>query len=269
MVNEDMVSGDRVAVVTGAGGGIGASIAVALAAAGYRVVVNDRNGDNAIHVCGRLNENRTRPIALPHAGDITDPAAIADLSRLVEARWGRVDVLVNNAGIGEAPRPFEDMTADRVRKLLDVLLLGTMMCTHQIGTDFMIGARYGRIINVTSVVGMVGDPRLHAYAAAKAAQAMFTKTLAADWARHGITVNAVAPGYTRTDTVAQLVREGRLDDVALRRRTPTAALSSGDDIARVVTFLAEPDNGQLTGVEIPVDGGWTAYGAAGPAAHVG
>jgi NAD(P)-dependent dehydrogenase (short-subunit alcohol dehydrogenase family) len=254
---------DRVAVVTGAGSGIGREIAHAFAQDGLRVVVNDLHLEQAVAVCDEIEANGGR--AHPHAGDISDDYAVTTLSDTTRAWAGRADVLVNNAGVGERAIPIEDQDPAKWERVTAVLLRGPYLCSRRIGTDLMVPAGYGRIVNISSVIGLVGHPMMHAYAAAKAGVIMFSKTLASEWARYGITVNSVAPGYIETEFVKDLIARDRYDGDALRRRIPAGRLGSTGDIAHAVSFLAAPESGYITGATLAVDGGWTAFGGAGHA----
>ncbi|KXF50715.1 hypothetical protein AXA44_18225 [Rhodococcus sp. SC4] len=252
-----------VAVVTGAGEGIGRAIAHQLASDGLRIVVNDLHEDRAEAVRTEIED--AGGSAVLHAGDVSDRGDVERLSATVRDWAGRVDVLVNNAGIALPKVPTENQDVDRWQKEIDVLLRGPYLCSRQIGTDFMLPARFGRIVNIASIVGMVGFPMVNAYGPAKAGVVMLTKTLGAEWARHGVTVNAVAPGYIATTAVRGLCDKGKLDGAALRRRIPLGKLGTPEDIARTVSFLASPQSSYITGITVPVDGGWTAFGAAGDA----
>jgi NAD(P)-dependent dehydrogenase (short-subunit alcohol dehydrogenase family) len=254
---------DRVAVVTGAGTGIGRAIAHAFARDGLRVVVNDLRSEHALAVCEEIRAEGGH--AQPHAGDISDEQAVASLSDTTRAWGGRADVLVNNAAVGERAIPIEDQDPTKWERVIAVSLRGPYLCSRRIGADFMIPAGFGRIVNISSVIGLVGHPMMHAYASAKAGVIMFTKTLATEWARYGITVNAIAPGYIETEFVKDLIARNRYDGDALRRRIPAGRLGATEDIARATSFLAAPETGYVTGVTLPVDGGWTAFGGAGPA----
>ncbi|MBC3191854.1 SDR family oxidoreductase [Pseudonocardia sp. C8] len=253
----------RTALVTGAGSGIGRAVARRLARDGLTVLVTDRSPQAARHVRDEIAADGGDASA--HVCDVTDETDVRALAGSVADRAGRVDVLVNNAGLAERPSTFEDQRPEIWDRVLAVSLHGTRICSREFGTRFMLPTGRGRIVNITSVAGLVGVPRMHAYSAAKAAVAMFTRTLACDWARHGVTVNAVAPGYVDTPPVAALAATGDLDVARLRARVPVGRLGSGADIAHAAAFLAHPDSGYLTGVVLPVDGGWTAFGDAGDA----
>lgn len=236
----------RVAVVTGGSRGIGRSIAEHLAAAGARVAVVARDAERAGGVAGELP-------GTGHAGfgcDVADTAAVDALVRQVEADFGALDILVNNAGVtgDNLLMRLSDTEWDRV---LNTNLKGTFN-TVRAATRGMMRRRYGRIINITSVVGITGNKGQANYAASKAGVIGLTKSVAKELASRNVLCNAVAPGYIETEMTAELgetVREALLGQIALGR------LGRGDDIASVVRFLAGPGAAYITGQVIVVDGG--------------
>ena len=236
----------RVAVVTGGSRGIGRSIAEHLAAAGARVAVVARDAERAGSVAGELP-------GTGHAGfgcDVADTAAVDALVRQVEADLGSLDILVNNAGVtgDNLLMRLTDAEWDRV---LNTNLKGTFN-TVRAATKGMMRRRSGRIINITSVVGITGNKGQANYAASKAGVIGLTKSVAKELASRNILCNAVAPGYIETEMTAELgetVREALLGQIALGR------LGRGDDIASVVRFLAGPGAAYITGQVIVVDGG--------------
>jgi 3-oxoacyl-[acyl-carrier protein] reductase len=242
----------RVAVVTGAGRGLGAAIAGELAARGAVVVVADVDRDLADATAARL------PGASAVAADVTDPSAVNALFDEAARVHSRVDVLVNNAGVG-AVAPSEELSPEVWSRTLAVNLTGTFLCA-QAAARHMLPAGRGVIVNIASLFGATGMPMRAAYAASKHAVVGLTKVLATEWAGRGIRVVAVEPAYVRTalDDADQVA--GGYTTADIERRTPMGRYAQPAEIARVVAFLASDDASYVTGSAIAVDGGWLAYG---------
>lgn len=242
-----------VALITGGAVGIGHATACVFAQRGYRVLIADLSGaQDAAHTLGS-----------EHIGvslDVTDEAAVRDLVSGLD----RIDVLVNNAGIGDSHLPSVDQDIEDFRRVLDVHLSGAFLLARECGRA-MTRSGQGAIVNLSSIAGVVGLPRRNAYGAAKAGIAMMTRSLACEWAGSGVRVNAVAPGYARTALVEKLVDDGRIDLAAIQRRVPQGRLINPDEIAEAIWFLASPAASAITGVTLSVDGGWAAFGDFGDA----
>ncbi len=247
----------KTVVVTGGGAGIGRAAGLAFAAAGARVAVFDIDLPQAEATASEI-ASRHDVDAFAIGGSVADEADVEGAVERMFERWGRIDVLVNNAGIS-ANSPTVDLAAAQWRRVVDINLTGVFLVSQAFGR-WMIAAGRGSIINLGSIYSTVAAPNRLAYCATKAGVAMLTKSLAIEWAKHGIRVNAVAPGYVRTNLVAELAEQGKLDLDALERRTPLGSLQEPDEIADAIVFLASDRASQITGQVLGVDGGWTAYG---------
>jgi 3-oxoacyl-[acyl-carrier protein] reductase len=249
----------RVAVVTGAGRGLGAAIAEELAARGATVVVADVDRELATATAEQI-ASTGEPLrrASSAACDVSDPAAVAALFDAVVAEHGRIDVLVNNAGVG-AVAPSEELSLEVWSRTLAVNLTGTFLCA-QAAARHMLPAGRGVIVNVGSVFAATGMPMRAAYAASKHGVVGLTKVLGTEWATRGIRVVAVDPAYVRTALDDADQRAGGYTAEDIERRTPMGRYAEPAEIARVVAFLASDDASFITGSEVAVDGGWLAYG---------
>jgi NAD(P)-dependent dehydrogenase (short-subunit alcohol dehydrogenase family) len=230
----------RVALVTGAGRGIGHDLALALVGAGATVVSGIRGGDAP-----------TESVTI----DLRDIGSIRAAVDAVVERHGRIDMLVNNAGLGTNHDAL-DVTEEEWDELMAVNLKG-LFFTCQAAGRHMVARRYGRIVNMSSQAGHVGIRRHAAYSASKGGVELLTKVLALEWGPHGVTVNAVAPTFVRTPgTAERLDRPEFLDDVLTR--IPIGRVGTTTEVAAAVIFLASPSAGLVNGTSIVADGGWTA-----------
>jgi len=239
---------NQIAVVTGAGRGIGRGVALKLAAEGADVVCLSRTMANAEQVAEEVRALGRRSMAL--AVDVAEGASVAGAAEKILADWGRVDILVNNAGVTRDTLLMR-MSDEDWDTVLDTNLKGTFLCTRAFIRAF-IKQRSGRIINVASVIGLMGNAGQCNYAASKAGIIGLTKSTARELGSRGITVNAVAPGFIETDMTAVLsesLRKGLLE------RIPLASFGQVEDVAATVLFLAGPGARYLTGQVLVVDGG--------------
>ncbi|GJE44421.1 SDR family NAD(P)-dependent oxidoreductase [Methylobacterium soli] len=241
---------DKIVIVTGSGSGIGAATARRFAREGARVVLNGRTREKLDRIAADLDPQRT--LVLP--GDVSDQASAEALISAAIQRFGRLDVLVNNAGVAPTG-PFLDASVADWRKVMAVDVDGVFFCTRA-ALPHLIEAR-GAIVNVSSVSGLGGDWNMSFYNAAKGAVTNLTRSLALELGQKGVRVNAVNPSLTFTD-----LTEDMKDDAELMQkfadRIPLGRGAEPEEVADVIAFLASHDARFVTGVNLPVDGGLTA-----------
>ena len=247
--------GGRAALVTGGSRGLGLQIAEALGEMGAKIAISARKKNELDEAVAHLKKRQIDATA--YVCDIGKREAIAPFTQEVLKKFGRVDILVNNAGATWGA-PAEDHPLEAWDKLVNVNLTGVFVLTQIIGKQSMIPARWGRIINVASIAGLMGqDPRIVrtiAYNATKGGLVNFTRALAAEWGSHGITVNAICPGFFPSKmTKATLGTTGEL----IRDWTPTKRLGNDEDLKGLAVLLASEASRHITGQAIAVDGGAT------------
>jgi 3-oxoacyl-[acyl-carrier protein] reductase len=246
-----MIEEGRVAIVTGGGRGIGRAIAARLAEEGANLAVSYRSNDAAAEETAEKVRAAGVKCEL-FKGDVASPEDVAALFEGVSDAFGRVDILVNNAGITRDNLMMR-MKEEEFDEVLRTNLKGTYLCTRA-ALRPMVRARWGRIVNVSSVVGLVGNAGQANYAASKAGIIGFTKSVAREVAQRGITVNAVAPGYVETELTGSLPEDVK-DQI--RSQVPMGRFGGAEEVAEVVAFLAGEGAGYVTGQTIAVDGGMT------------
>jgi 2-deoxy-D-gluconate 3-dehydrogenase len=246
----------KVAIVTGGNGGIGLGMARGLATAGAHVVVAARDAAKSRAAVAELNRLGSGARAIPV--DVTDEAAVTALISATREQYGRIDVLVNNAGTN-IRKPAHELTLTEWHRVLDTNLTSAFLCARAVYPVMKAGGG-GKIINVGSMMSIFGASFAPAYGASKGGMVQLTKSLATAWARDNIQVNAVLPGWIDTDLTRRARQEvAGLNDNVLRR-TPAGRWGVIDDLAGVAVFLASPASDFVTGAAIPVDGGYAIQG---------
>ena len=239
-----MSNNGRVALITGGSRGIGRAIALRLAREGNRIAVNYKSNEKAAQWVVDAVE------AMAVGADVTQGAEIEAMVKKVEDAWGGVDILVNNAGIIHDSLLLR-MAEDVWDEVINTNLKGTFYCTKAT-LRYMVRKRWGRIINIVSVVGLEGNPGQSNYAASKAGMIAFSRSIAKEVASRSITVNAVAPGYIATEIVEDLNPEFK---ELILSRIPQNRFGLAEDVASLVGFLASDEASYITGEVIRVDGG--------------
>jgi NAD(P)-dependent dehydrogenase (short-subunit alcohol dehydrogenase family) len=251
-----MSGSKRVAVITGAAQGIGRRTAELLAERGFDLAVIDlRSAAPTIQAARKFGAD-----VVEVNGDISDDAVVERFAAAVKERFGRADALVNNAGISFIA-PAEEIRAADYRRVLEINLVAPFLLSKAFGA-MMLAQGQGSIVNVASVAGLVGIGDRAAYNASKHGLIGLTRTLAAEWGGRGVRVNAVCPGWVKTEMDAADQGGGAYTDADITGRVPMGRFASPDDIAHAIAFLANPDeSGFVNGHALAVDGGWTADGS--------
>ncbi|NYZ14397.1 glucose 1-dehydrogenase [Azospirillum sp. RWY-5-1] len=243
-----------VAVVTGGGRGIGRSLAAGLAGAGAEVVLCGRTPEPLAATADELAAEGAR--VWWKTADVSREEDVAALAAAVLERSGRVDVLVNNAGINPIYRAAEETSEMEWRSIIDINLTGTFLCCRHFGTA-MLARQRGSIINISSIGGHVALRKTLPYCAAKGGLEQLTKVLAVDWAPSGVRVNSIAPGFVETELTVR-VREHPKISQRLLGQTPMGRFCGTDELTGAAVFLASAASSYVTGHSLVVDGGWTA-----------
>ena len=249
---------EMVALVTGGSRGIGRAICIELARQGLKVGVNHSSTGSADEVLEYIKNIGGYAIGIQ--GDISNEKKVRHVIDKTVDTFGRIDILVNNAGISDQLIPILEQESDTWQKVVDIHLKGTYLCSKEVA-GIMLKNNFGRIVNISSIVGLNGFPMRTAYGPAKAGIINLTKVLAIEWAKYNINVNAVAPGYIKTEMVEQLIKKGTFIEDHIRERIPMKRLGTTKDIAQAVLFLISDEASYITGTTLVVDGGWTAYGS--------
>ncbi len=247
---------NKVAVITGASKGIGKGIAVRYSEEGATVVLTSRSMDLLSAIADQIRGTGGQALALPV--DVRRPESIQGVVDRTVAEYGRLDIMVNNAGISMV-HPSEDLPSEEWAHAVETDLFGVFYGCQSAARQMMRQAG-GCIINITSVYGLVAAPMRAAYCASKAGANMLTKVLAIEWANKNIRVNAIAPGYIRTELVQGVIDKGMLPVGAIEKRTPQGRIGEVEDLLGLAVYLASDEASFMTGSIVNIDGGWAAYG---------
>lgn len=247
---------DKVAIITGSSKGIGKGIAMRYSQEGATVVLASRSIELLTAIVDEIKIKGGQALAL--ALDVTKPESTQEVVNSTVAEYGRLNIMVNNAGISMA-HPSEDLSPADWTRTVETDLSGVFYGCQSAAKQ-MIQQGGGCIINITSMYGLVAAPMRAAYCASKAAANMLTKVLAAEWAAKNIRVNAIAPGYIRTELVQGVIDKGMISESAIEKRTPQGRIGEVEDLLGTAVHLASDESSFITGSIVTIDGGWTAYG---------
>jgi NAD(P)-dependent dehydrogenase (short-subunit alcohol dehydrogenase family) len=244
----------KVAWVTGAGRGLGRAIALGLGQAGANVALTSRTTDDLMSLKAAITAGDREAVVIP--GSVTQAHTMQAAADEVVASFGRLDILVNSAGISSSFARAEDVSIEVLQSIIEVNLVGTFICCREAGRS-MLASGGGSIINISSVLAKSGFGRLSAYAASKGGVESMTRALAVEWAGRGVRVNCVAPGYFTTPLSEPMLLNDRLRQSVIDR-TPMGRIGDPSELVGMVTFLASNAASFVTGATFAVDGGWTA-----------
>jgi NAD(P)-dependent dehydrogenase (short-subunit alcohol dehydrogenase family) len=250
---------DRVAAVTGAGAGMGLSIADQLAEAGAHIAVLEINAESCMAAADALaRKHGVKTLSVPT--DVADRVAVDAAFERVQREFGRLDIAVNNAGVSHVGPYIQDVTDEDWQETVAVMQSGVFYCMRAAGR-LMLEQRSGSIVNISSIRGFSPNPGRIAYCAVKAAVIMMTKVAAGEWTREGIRVNAVAPGVERTPMWDADVARGAIDELLYLNVVPAGRLGDPADVGRLVAYLCSDQASYISGSVVTIDGGLTSIPA--------
>ena len=253
MLNDIFGLDGKVAIVTGGNGGIGFGIAQGLAAAGATIVIASRNQDKTAQAITEIRALGVQAMGLPT--DVQDEASVQAMVEATVSAFGRVDILVNNAGIVIAKAP-QDYTLDEWDQVVNVNLTGIFLCSKEV-YPHMVTAGGGKIINIGSMFSVFGSGGAASYAASKGGVVQLSKSLAVAWAKDNVQVNTILPGWIHTELIDHIkARPERYN--AITARIPEGRWGEPDDLAGAAVFLASRASDYITGIALPVDGGYSS-----------
>jgi NAD(P)-dependent dehydrogenase (short-subunit alcohol dehydrogenase family) len=251
----------RVALITGAGTGVGQATAILFAKEGADIVVANLELPEAEETAEAIRRVGRRAVAI--AGDISNPEEIYAMVERAIDEFGGINILVNNAGVPAIPvrNAFEikGKYIEAWDEVFEINVRATFLCCQRVG-QWMTTHGGGKIVNVASQTGIAGVPYVNAYGPSKAAVINMTRSLAVEWAKYKINVNCVAPCWTRTRRLEKAIEKGVVSLAEIQKRCPMGRPAEPGDVAKAVLFLASDDASFITGITLPVDGGWLAYG---------
>lgn len=243
----------KVCIVTGASRGLGRAMAVALAEAGADVVVTARTEPALVETANAIAAHGRRSLAVPC--DVHDSKSVAAMVDRAIAEFGRIDVLINNAGGGDM-KPLVEMSEEEWLRIVDLNVNSMFRLCKAVGPH-MIEAGKGKVINMSSMYGLVGEKNVTAYCASKGAIIQFTRALALEWAQHNITVTALAPGYIYTERTSRVFDDPKVSAV-LTSRVPLGRIGQPEELGPLVVYLSSDASDFMTGSVVVIDGGQTA-----------
>ncbi len=247
---------NKIVLVTGASKGLGKAIALRFSAEGATVLLTGRNIGSLKEISEYITSGGGNALAV--SVDVTDPASVQKAVDSAVENFGRLDIMVNNAGISMIV-PTVELSNDQWCNAMETNLFGVFYGCRSAGQQ-MIKQGSGCIINISSILGQNAAPMRAAYSTSKAAVNMLTKVLAIEWAKDKIRVNAIAPGYIRTEMVQKSIDRDLFSPNEIEKRTPMGHMGNADDIASAALFAASDEASFMTGEILTIDGGWTAYG---------
>ena len=253
METKDMLK-DKVCIVTGAGKGVGREVAKIFYDSGAKLALISRDKADLESLLSEGKFSPDRILSVP--GDVSEEAVVKDLIEKVIGKFGRIDVLINNAGM-RFRKPLMETSSDEWQKVIWTNLGSTFLMCREVGQQ-MIKQKSGRIVNMASIVGTLGLPDLSAYGASKGGIISLTKCLAIEWAPHNINVNVIAPGFCETSYADNFKKNKDLYDFTIER-TPQKRWGSARDVANACLYLSSDMSDYVTGEVLTVDGGWSAW----------
>jgi len=255
MILDEFRLNGKVAIVTGGGGGLGRAIALALSEVGAHIAVVSRTVEKG--------EKTTQMITSAGGTGIfieTDITKIDDVRNMVEnviSKFGKIDILINNAGV-QLAKPILEMEEEEWHHVMNTNLTGTFLCSKLVGSKYMVQQKKGKVINISSTAGFVAATNQSSYCASKAGIILFTKSLALEWAKYHINVNAIAPGYLRTAFSGSALENEHIASILLKR-IPLRRFGEPKDVVPLVLYLASSASDYMTGETIIIDGGHLSH----------